>query len=177
MVKLSNKDKTRLLVVAAFFVALDIIVARYLGFEFPSIVGPIKFDFQIVVAALCGYALGPVWGCLTLVTSDMLGALLNSGSVGFFFGFTVSAALRGLLFGLLLHNKEVKPMRIILSVIAVFIPIDLCLNTMWLSILMHAPYLPLFLSRIAPKLVLMAVETALTLGVGKLFHARFSIRV
>ena len=53
-----QQKKIRIMVTAAFFVALDILTARYLGFELPSPIGPIKFDFQLVVAALCGYVLG-----------------------------------------------------------------------------------------------------------------------
>ncbi|MFZ2539031.1 MAG: folate family ECF transporter S component [Oscillospiraceae bacterium] len=163
----SNKIKT--MVTAAFFVALDIIVTRYLGFEFPSPMGPIKFDFQMVVAALCGYALGPVWGCLTLITSDLLGVMLNSGTLGMFFGFTVSAMMRGLLFGFFLHNKQIKPTRIILSIALVFIPVDLFLNTLWLSMLIGTPYFPLLVSRIIPKMILMMIEMAVVLCMPKLF--------
>lgn len=164
-----TSNKIRIMVTAAFFVALDIIVARYLGFEFPTPLGPIKFDFQIVVAALCGYALGPLWGCLTLVSSDLLGIMLNPGTLGMFFGFTFSALLRGLFFGFLLHNKALKPTRLIVSVALVFIPVDLCLNTLWLSTMMGAPYFPLLLSRILPKLILMVVETVIILCIPKLF--------
>ncbi len=164
-----SSNKIKIMVTAAFFVALDIIVARYLGFEFPSPMGPIKFDFQMVVAALCGYALGPIWGSLTLVTSDLLGVMLNSGTLGMFFGFTLSAMMRGLLFGFLLHNKQIKPLRIILSITLVFIPVDLFLNTVWLSILIGTPYFPLLISRIIPKMILMIIEIAVVLCLPKLF--------
>lgn len=165
-----TSKKVQIMVTAAFFVALDIIAARYLGFEFPTPIGPIKFDFQIIVAALCGYALGPFWACLTLVSSDLLGAMLNSGSLGIFLGFTLSAALRGFGFGLLLHNKHITPLRIIICVMTVFIPIDLCLNTLWLSIIINAPYFPLLISRIIPKLILMGAEIVLTIALIKMFY-------
>ena len=164
-----SSKKIKIMVTAGFFVALDIIVTRYLGFELPTPMGPIKFDFQIVVAALCGFALGPLWACLTLVTSDLLGAILNSGSVGFFMGFTVSAMFRGLLFGFLFHKKQIKPTRIIISIPLVFIPVDLMLNTFWLSILVGSPYLPFLISRIFPKLILLVIETLVLLSIPKLF--------
>lgn len=167
-----TSKKVQTLVAAAFFVALDIIVARYLGFEIPfPVFGVIKVDFQLIVAALCGYALGPLWGCLTLVTSDLLGALLNSGSIGFFFGFTISAAVRGLLFGLLLHQKQVSRKRIVFSASLVYLSADLLLNTLWLSILTHAPYFPLLGARVAPKLIWMSVE----IGVSFLLIRAFEI--
>lgn len=164
-----SSNKTRIMVTAAFFVALDIIVARYLGFEFPSPVGPIKFDFQIVVAALCGYALGPLWGCLTLVSSDLLGAMLNSGSLGMFFGFTVSALMRGLMFGFFLYNKPLKPVRTAVATAIVFIIVDLFTNTLWLSMMVGTPYFTLLIARILPKSILMVIEIVAVLCVPKLF--------
>ncbi|MEG0570281.1 MAG: hypothetical protein RR497_01405, partial [Oscillospiraceae bacterium] len=84
-------SKTKLLATSALFVALDIIVARFFSFEVVIAASPVKFDFQIVVAALCGFTLGPIWAAVTLTASDLLGVFLNSGSLGIFLGFTVSA--------------------------------------------------------------------------------------
>lgn len=164
-----SSKKIKMLVTAALFVALDIIVARFLGFELVTPLGPVKFDFQVVVAALCGYALGPLWAALTLVSSDLLGALLNGGSLGLFLGFTLSALLRGLLFGFLLHNKKPRSLRLILSVAIVFITVDWSLNTVWLSIMLGTPFFPLWLSRLIPKIVLMILEMALILFLPTLF--------
>lgn len=160
----------RTMATAAIFIALDIVVARLFGFEMPTPFGPMKFDFQLIVAALCGYALGPWWGCLTLVSSDLLGAMMNSGSLGIFLGFTLSAAVRGVAFGGLLHNRRVSPLRIILTAGCVYLAVDLLLNTLWLSILTRSPYLPLLAGRAIPKLIWMAAEIALTLALTKLFE-------
>lgn len=164
-----QQKKIRIMVTAAFFVALDILTARYLGFELPSPIGPIKFDFQLVVAALCGYVLGPWQAGLTLVCSDLLGAALNSGSLGIFLGFTLSAAVRGVLFGFLLHEKKLSLPRMAGSIALVFLITDWGLNTLWLSIMLGTPYFPYLLARFFPKMVLLIADLGVSLCLGKLF--------
>lgn len=166
-----TSKKLNLLVTAAFFVALDVIVTRFLSFEIPMPpFGPVRFDFQIVVAALCGYALGPMWAMLSLVASDLLGVMLNSGSLGIFLGFTLSAAVRGLMFGLLLHKKQINIGRLIVAVSAVYITTDVFLSTLWLSIMLSSPYLPMLIARLVPKAILLATELAASIGAIKLFN-------
>ena len=163
-------QRTKTVVTAAFFVALDIIVLRFLSFEIPTVGGPIRFDFQIVVAALCGYALGPTWGGLSLLGSDLLSASLSRSSIPLFPGFTLSAFLKGFLFGLLLHKRDVKTSRLILSVVIVFILVDFLLSTYWISILSGTPYMVLFVSRILPKSILLTAEIIASVGAIKIFE-------
>lgn len=151
-------NKTKTIVMAAFFIALDIIITRFVSFEVAFPMGPVRFDFQIIVAALCGYALGPWWGAICLASADLLGVMLNSGSLGIFLGFTLSAAMRGLLFGLLLHKREISVPWLLISIAGVFAVTDIFMSTLWLSIMMSADYLPLLVTRLLPKGILLAVE-------------------
>lgn len=164
-----TSKKINLLVTAAFFVALDIIVVRLLSFEMAFPFGPVRFDFQIVVSALCGYALGPMWAMLSLAAADLLGVLLNSGSLGIFLGFTLSAAVRGLLFGVFLHKKQINITRLIIAVCAVYITTDMLLSTLWLSIMLSAPYIPMMIARLVPKGILLVTEVVASIGAIKLF--------
>lgn len=163
------KEKTKTIVMAAFFVALDIIVLRFLSFEIPLFGAPVRFDFQIVVAALCGYALGPMWGGISLLGSDLLSISLSRSGLPLFPGFTVSAFLRGFLFGLLLHKRDVKTTRLIISVLIVFILVDFLLSTYWIYILTGTPYMVLLVSRILPKTILLSAEIIASVGAIKIF--------
>lgn len=164
-----TSKKIRILVTAALFIALDIIMARLFSVEIPTPMGPLKADLQVVVAALCGYALGPVWGGITLVASDLLGVLLKSGSLGAFFGFTVSALLRGVLFGLMLHKRPVSQVRNAVAVGITFLVTDFFLNTVWLSMMMSAPFIPMLTTRVFTKLPVMFIDIAVILCLKKLF--------
>lgn len=164
-----TSKKLRILVTAALFIALDVIVARFFSIEVPTPVGPLKADLQVVVAALCGYTLGPVWGGISLVASDLLGVMLKSGSLGAFFGFTASALLRGVLFGLLLYKKPVSQARNVVAVAVTFLLVDFFLNTVWLSMMMNAPFLPMLTTRVLTKLPVMAIDIAVILCLKKLF--------
>lgn len=159
----------KIMAMGALFIAIDIIVARFFSFELPTPIGPLKFDFQSAVAAVCGFALGPLWGSVTLIGSDILGAMLNGGSLGFFPGFTLTAATRGMIFGFMLYKKDVKPFRTILALALVIVVCDWGLNTLWLSIMLSAPFFPMLVSRIIPKAILFLGDAILILCLKKLF--------
>lgn len=150
-------NKIRLIVFSALVAAVDIIFSRIINIDLP---GPIRINFEISIAGLAGYLLGPVWASLSLVASDLIGMLLYTGSMGFSLFFTISAALRGILFGILLYKKPVRITRSILSILIVFLLVDFLLNTYWLSIMMELSYFPYLISRL-PKLILIPINTAL----------------
>ena len=78
-------------------------------------------------------------------------------------GFTLTAALTGALFGLLLHQKR-TPARIAAAAAVNQLVLSLMLNTLWISILYGSPYGPLFLTRSVQTLVMLPVQLV-TLGV------------
>lgn len=154
-----NLTKTNLIVISAIFIAIDIVFARFFTFTIP---GFAKIDLQSIVAILCGYILGPLWACLTLIISDLVGSTLNAGSLGIFIGFTLSAALRGLLYGFLLNNKKSTSLgHQIICISFVYIFIDILLNNLWLSMLTESPYFPLLYGRLLPRAVLLILINVL----------------
>lgn len=65
--------------------------------------------------------------------SDVIGALLFPNGP-YFLGFTITAVMIGLIYGLCFY-KTVNVWRIVIAVLAVQVVCTLCLNTLWLSIL------------------------------------------
>ena len=87
---------------------------------------------------------------------DLLGAtLFPSGS--FFPGFTLTAALRGATYGLLLGKKQ-TPARILIAVVINQLALGLCMNTLWISILYGSSFSALLVTRSIQNLVLIPVE-------------------
>lgn len=152
--KTSNRFSTRMIAVLSILVALEIIIARF-GTIRPTESIKISLDFiPIVVAAVL---FGSVPAVVMSILADILGAFLFP--VGPFFpGFTVTAALTGLIYGLLLHKKQTFP-RIVLAVLLQQLVCSLVVNTFWLHVLYGMPYLP----TMAARLVQCAVVTALQL--------------
>ena len=78
-------------------VALDVLLTRVLAFNTPVM----KIGLGFVAIAVCGAVYGPVAGAICGALGDIIGSLLFPTGA-YFPGFTLTAALTGLIFGLLL---------------------------------------------------------------------------
>ena len=84
----------------AILIALEIVAAEFLNIKiFPKV---LELSFGFVPLALCGMLFGPVPAMVVGVIADILGALLAGSE--FFLGFTLTALLEGLFYGMLLHK-------------------------------------------------------------------------
>lgn len=66
-----------------------------------------QMNFGFLPIAVAGYLFGPVGGILVAVFGDVIGTLLF-GTGAYFPGFTVTAALAGAAYGLILHPRYCK---------------------------------------------------------------------
>ena len=93
------------------------------------------------------------------ILADVLGAFLFP--VGPFFpGFTLTAALTGLIYGLLLHKSQSLP-RVILAVVLQQAICSMLVNTFWLHVLYGLPYLPTMAARLVQCAILTALQIVL----------------
>ena len=83
--------------------------------------------------------------------------LFPTGS--FFPGFTITAFLTGIVYGVFLYNKPKTWPRIIGAVLTVCLVINLGLDTLWLSILMGKGYIALLPTRIMKAVLMIPVQT------------------
>ena len=147
-----KKLNTRMITAIGALVAMEVVLSRFLSINAPSV----KIGFAFVPCALCAviFGLGPT--VILEVLADLLGAtLFPSGS--FFPGFTVTAALRGLTYGLLLSKKQ-TPARILICVLINQLVLGLCVNTLWISILYGSSFTALLVTRVVQCAVLIPVE-------------------
>jgi ECF transporter S component (folate family) len=94
-----------------------------------------------------------VGGC-----GDFVGAIVFP-SGAYFPGFTLTAAMIGLIYGLFLH-KKVTPVRIVAAVVISQIVCSLGLNTLWLSMMTGTGFAALLSTRLIQALVTGAVQIA-----------------
>lgn len=156
-----KKLNTRMITVIGLLVAIEVVLSRFLSINAPSV----KIGFAFVPCALCAmlFGLGPT--VILEVLADLLGAtLFPSGS--FFPGFTLTALLRGLSYGLLLGKKQ-TPARILLCVMFNQLVLGLCVNTLWISILYGSPFGALLVTRVVQCLVLIPVEFVVITAIAK----------
>ena len=133
-------------------VALQVVLSRFFSINAWNF----KIGFSFLPIAVAGMFFGPVGAAVVATVADLVGAILfPSGQ--FFIGFTVTALLGGLVWGVFLHKKQTNG-RILCAVLIEQLVLSLLLNTLWISILYSSPFVPLMTSRVVQCLVLGPVQ-------------------
>lgn len=147
-----KKINTKLIVTIGLLTAIQIVLSRFLSINAWNI----KIGFAFVPVFVAAWLYGPVPAMLVGGLGDFLGAILFP--IGPYFpGFTLSCALTGLVFGLLLHKKQSLP-RIAAAVCLNQFGISLFLTTLWISMLYGSSYSALLSIRLVQAAILSAVE-------------------
>ena len=145
---------TKKLVHLALLVALEVVLSRFLSINTPIN----KIGFAFIPLALSGMLYGPFAGLATGAVADLLGAtLFPSGP--FFPGFTLTTALKGLVYGLCLNRENVgrwKP--VVFSVSFNALVFSLVLNTIWIHMMSGAAISALLVSRVGQELFLVPIQ-------------------
>ena len=148
--------KPKTMAALSILLAMEVIIARF-GTIRPSESMKLSLDFVPVAAAAIMYGTAPA--IVMSILADILGAFLFP--VGPFFpGFTVTAALTGLIYGLFLHKKQTFP-RIFCAVILQQLICSLLINTFWLKLLYGLPYLPTLVARLVQCGIMAAIQLVL----------------
>ena len=135
-----------------------------------SLVGTVRIGSYIRIGLsgiperMVNFLFGPVVGAVFGALLDILEYIVTP-SGAFFPGFTISAALTGLIYGMFLYRGKITLWRILLPEVIVRIGVNLILNTYWLTILYGQGFFALLPSRVVSNLVQIPVETALIYAV------------
>lgn len=141
------------MVQVALFIAVEIVLSRFCSIATPVV----KIGFGFVPIAICGMLYGPLWAGVAGGLADLVGAVLFP--IGAYFpGFTVSATLTGIVFGLFLHKEKASWPRLALAVGVNGLGISLCLSTYWLTILTGSPFIGLLPTRIVQNLIMIPIQ-------------------
>lgn len=129
-----NLTNTRALALAGILLAMHAVLGIY---KIPLFSPDNRITFTFTATAAAALILGPVPAMLVGGLGDILGYLLNPGGNAYFIGFTISAALSGLIHGLLLYKKSEKHIIwwILLAEFLIAFFINIILNTYWLGIM------------------------------------------
>ncbi|KXL53993.1 folate transporter FolT [Anaerotignum neopropionicum] len=145
-------SNTHRLVIMALLVAISVILSRFLSIAAWNL----KIGFAFAPIALAGILLGPIPAAIVAAVADFLGATLFP--IGQYFpGFTFTAFLTGILFGIFLYKKaDMK--NIVISAVITQIIGSLLLNTLWISMLYGTPFLALLPTRIVQTCVMIVIQ-------------------
>jgi ECF transporter S component (folate family) len=155
-------NKIRGMVLAGLFVALEIILTRFLSVE-NSI---IRISFEFIPIAISAIVLGPVTAGIAAAIADIMGMMIFPKGA-YFPGFTFSAFVSGFLYGLILYKKKVTILRCFFSALAVTVVASLVMNTIWLVIITKNGVFAILGPRIVKDLIFLPLKTFLVYFVWK----------
>ena len=124
----------RLLTWGAALVAINIILTKFLSITLTFV----RIGFNFLPISFGAMMFGPAIGGILAVLADVLGVILVGEP--FFWGYSVSALLYGLTYGLFLYKKEKSYKNIALCVIVQTICIDILLGAYWANLFFGKPY-------------------------------------
>ncbi len=99
--------------------------------------------------------------------SDIINYIINPKGA-FFPGFTISAMVSGIIYGMAFYKKEISIKRCIFAKIAIVVIVDILLNTLWLSLLYGKGFFVLLPMRIIKNVVMIPINVAMMYFVLKL---------
>lgn len=154
------------LVLLGLMIALNVVLGR-LSIQFTPEVRISVFGF--IPIALAGYLMGPVYGALTGAAGDILNYLLFTHAFGAYFpGYTVTALLSGLWYGVVLHEKKMTLLRAIVCIVPVIVLGEMLLNSVWVYIMYNKTFWAKLPLRLLTNVIECPVKVALVLGMTKL---------
>lgn len=161
-----NRMNVRMLAYLGLLAAMGVVLATTLRLVN---LWNFRISFTFIPVAVAAILFGPTPAALLGALIDVLGALLAPSGV-FFPGYTLTAMVQGLIYGLFLYEQpgeEREPctrqdvLRVVGAVLVYTLVCSLGLNTLWISITSGSPFLPL----LSTRLVQAAVMTPLQLAV------------
>ncbi|WP_258920983.1 folate family ECF transporter S component [Heyndrickxia coagulans] len=151
------------IVLIGLFIALEVISTRFLSIQTPII----RIGFTFIPTALSAVLLGPVLAGVTAGLADIMGMMLFPAGSAYFPGFTLSAFLSGVIYGVFLYHRPVGFWRVCLAVLAITIVVNLGLDTLWLWMLTGKGILGLLPVRLIKSAMMFPIQIMMIYAVWK----------
>lgn len=144
---------TRKLAVSAMLITLDVLFTRVIALNTPIM----KIGFGFAALAVCAMLYGPLWAMLTAALGDFIGAIIFP--VGAYFpGFTFTAALTGLIYGLCLYRRQGSVKGPVLAAFLNCFFVTLLANTALIAYISGNNYGVLLAARVVQFFVMFPIE-------------------
>lgn len=156
------KISTHRLAVSALLLALDVLFVRVLALNTPVM----QIGLGFAAIAFCAMAYGPWWAALVSALGDLLGSVLFPTGA-YFPGFTLTAALTGLIFGLVLYKRPVGLARAALAAALNCVLVSYLANSALIAFISGTAYTALLATRAVQLAVMLPVQCAVIYLLGR----------
>ncbi len=147
----------RKIVFMGLLIALEVVLTRFLSIQTPIV----RIGFAFLPIAVSAMMFGPVFAGTTAALADLVGMMLFPSGGAFFPGFTLTAFLSGIVYGVVLYEKPKTVLRISISVIVVAVFINLGLDTVWIWLLTGKGIAFILPARILKCLVMIPIQISM----------------
>ncbi len=151
---LSRLKETRVLTFCGMMGALAIVLGYVATIKFGQY---IRIGFSGLPNQVVDYLFGPWIGAIFGGAMDVI-KWFASGDGNFFPGFTVTAMLGAVIYGLFLYKSPVKVLNVVLSQLTVKLVCNIFLNTLWLNMLYGQAIAAILPGRIISNAVMLPID-------------------
>jgi ECF transporter S component (folate family) len=150
-------SKITKLVVISFMITLEVLLTRIFAIFMPT---SFRLSLGFLPVAMTSILYGPLWAGISYAMGDLIGMLIFPMGP-YFPGFTLTAFLTGLTFGLVLYGRPVTFKRTLLASLIVVVFLNLILDTFWLYLLFDQAVIALLPLRLVKSGLTLAIQTTL----------------
>ena len=168
-------SKNKKIILSALLLAMQIVLSRFLSIKTPIM----KISFAFVPTMLCAIWLGAKYTVLINVLGDIIGATLWPTGA-FFIGYTISTAISGLIYGVLLYKKQSETnkdgiflLKLIIATTFVAVFVNMGLNTLWISITGGKAFIVLLGARFIKELLMIPIHVITIFFLEKILRKPF----
>lgn len=165
-----NQNYMKTITYMSLFIALEVILTRFLAIQTPIV----RISFTFLPIALSAMLFGPLFGGIAAALADLVGMMLFP-SGPFFPGFTLTAFLTGVIYGLFLYKKPATLVQISLAVIVVTVVITLGLDTVWLWLITGQGIWAILPVRIIKALIMAPIQVAVIQAMRRYVIGRLAV--
>ena len=150
-------SRTRTITTAGLLLAIQMVLSSYGVIE---VTDSLKISLAHLALTPTAILFGPVAASLQGALSDLLGFMLRP-SGPYFPGFTLTAALLGVIYGMLLYKTKRSTWQIIAARVLVCLFVNIALNTIFLTMLYGPSRLATLPIRIVKNLIQLPIDCLL----------------
>lgn len=147
---------TKQMIIIALMIAVEIVLTRFLSIQLPTI----RIGFGFLPIAVVAMLYGPVWAGIAAVLGDIIGVTFFS-PFGIFPGFTLTALLIGVVYGIFLYKHPKSLHRTCFAVLIVTIVLQLLLDTYWLQIMTGQGFIAMLPPRVIRTIIMIPIQIIL----------------
>lgn len=150
-------NQVRTLTGVAMLLAMSVVISFTASVR---VTETIKIGLGYLITALLGMLYGPFTAALAAGAGDLIKYLLKPDGA-YFFGFTLTAMLGGVVYGVFFYREKCTIPRAIASKATVSLLLNCLLNTVWVSWLYGMPFLGALGPRVIKNLMALPFEIVL----------------